>query len=74
MRRAIVPVEAAALEEGPLEFERKTDVVGEDDLEILQVAAFGSDKLEKSGRTDVSAHRFDPSTAQHFEATAPAKG
>ena len=49
--------------------------IGEDDLEILQVAAFGSDKLEKSGRTDVSAHRFDPNSAQHFEAkTAPAKG
>jgi mannose-6-phosphate isomerase-like protein (cupin superfamily) len=48
--------------------------VGEDDLEILQVAAFSSDKLEKSGRTDVSAHRFDPSSAQHFEAkTSPSK-
>ena len=33
-----------------------------------------SEKLEKSGRTDVSAQRFDPDTAQHFEAkTAPAK-
>ena len=49
--------------------------IGEEDLEILQVAAFSSDKLEKSGRTDVSAHRFDPGSAQHFEAkTAPAKG
>ena len=44
------------------------------DLEILQVAAFGSEKLEKSGRTDVSAQNFDPGTAQHFEAkAAPAK-
>ena len=48
--------------------------VGEEDLEILQVAAFGSEKLEKSGRTDVSAQKFDPSTAQRFEAkAAPAK-
>jgi mannose-6-phosphate isomerase-like protein (cupin superfamily) len=48
--------------------------VGEDDLEILQVAAFGSEKLEKSGRTDVSAQKFDPASAQHFEAkAAPAK-
>ena len=47
---------------------------GEEDLEILQVAAFGSEKLEKSGRTDVSAKKFDPDTAQRFEAkTAPAK-
>ena len=49
--------------------------IGDEDLEILQVAAFSSEKLEKSGRTDVSAHRFDPNSAQHFEAkTAPAKG
>jgi mannose-6-phosphate isomerase-like protein (cupin superfamily) len=48
--------------------------VGDEDLEILQVAAFGSEKLEKSGRTDVSAQKFDPSTAQRFEAkAAPAK-
>ena len=49
--------------------------IGDEDLEILQVAAFGSEKLEKSGRTDVSPHRFDPASAQHFKAnTAPAKG
>ena len=48
--------------------------IGDEDLEILQVAAFGSEKLEKSGRTDVSAHKFDPASAQHFKAnTAPAK-
>ena len=29
--------------------------VGDEDLEILQVAAFSSEKLEKTGRTDVSA-------------------
>ena len=47
---------------------------GEGDLEILQVAAFGSEKLEKSGRTDVSAKKFDPESAQRFEAkAAPAK-
>jgi mannose-6-phosphate isomerase-like protein (cupin superfamily) len=49
--------------------------VGEEDLEILQVAAFGTEKLEKSGRTDVSEQRFKPGTAQRFDAgTAPAKG
>lgn len=42
--------------------------IGEDDLEILQVAAFSSDKLEKSGRTDVSEQRFQTGTAQYFEA------
>jgi mannose-6-phosphate isomerase-like protein (cupin superfamily) len=42
--------------------------IGDEDLEILQVAAFGSEKLEKSGRTDVSAQRFDVNSAQHFEA------
>jgi mannose-6-phosphate isomerase-like protein (cupin superfamily) len=48
--------------------------IGEDDLEILQVAAFSSDKLEKSGRTDVSEQRFQTGTAQHFEAkTSPSK-
>src|ERR1700752_38584 len=44
--------------------------VGEEDLEILQVAAFGSEKLEKSGRTDVSAQKFNPGSAQHFNAKA----
>jgi mannose-6-phosphate isomerase-like protein (cupin superfamily) len=43
---------------------------GEGDLEILQVAAFGSEKLEKSGRTDVSARKFDINSAQHFSANA----
>jgi mannose-6-phosphate isomerase-like protein (cupin superfamily) len=49
---------------------------GEGDLEILQVAAFSSERLEKSGRIDVSAQRFDVNSAQHFEANAtvaPAK-
>jgi mannose-6-phosphate isomerase-like protein (cupin superfamily) len=40
---------------------------GEEDLEILQVAAFGSDKLEKSGRTDVSARKFDVGSADRFD-------
>jgi hypothetical protein len=39
--------------------------VGEEDLEILQVAAF-SEGAKKSGRTDVSAQKFDISTSQHF--------
>jgi mannose-6-phosphate isomerase-like protein (cupin superfamily) len=48
---------------------------GEGDLEILQVAAFASEKLEKSGRTDVSEQRFKTGTAQYFEQNtiAPAK-
>jgi mannose-6-phosphate isomerase-like protein (cupin superfamily) len=40
---------------------------GEGDLEILQVAAFGSEKLEKSGRTDVSPQKFQTGSAQHFQ-------
>ena len=40
---------------------------GEEDLEILQVAAF-SEGAKKSGRTDVSAQKFDISTSQHFSA------
>jgi mannose-6-phosphate isomerase-like protein (cupin superfamily) len=47
--------------------------IGDEDLEILQVAAFSSEKAEKSGRTDVSAQRFDINSAQHFEATTAAK-
>ena len=50
--------------------------IGDEDLEILQVAAFASEKLEKSGRTDVSAQKFQTGTAQHFSANAtvaPAK-
>ena len=50
--------------------------IGDDDLEILQVAAFSSEKLEKSGRTDVSEQRFKTGTAQYFQASstvAPAK-
>jgi mannose-6-phosphate isomerase-like protein (cupin superfamily) len=49
---------------------------GEGDLEILQVAAFSSEKLEKSGRTDVSEQRFKTGTAQFFQqnsTVAPAK-
>jgi mannose-6-phosphate isomerase-like protein (cupin superfamily) len=46
--------------------------IGDEDLEILQVAAFSSEKAEKSGRTDVSAQRFKVDTAQHFDANSPA--
>ena len=47
--------------------------VGDEDLEILQVAAF-SEGAKTSGRTDVSEQRFKVATAQHFEAAAaPAK-
>jgi mannose-6-phosphate isomerase-like protein (cupin superfamily) len=38
---------------------------GEEDLEILQVSAF-SEGARTSGRTDVSAQKFDTSTAHHF--------
>ncbi len=44
--------------------------VGDEDLEILQVAAF-SEGAKKSGRTDVEPQKFDISTSQHF---AAAKG
>jgi mannose-6-phosphate isomerase-like protein (cupin superfamily) len=49
--------------------------VGEEDLEILQVSAF-AEGASKTGRTDVSAQKFDTSTSQKFSAvtTAPAKG
>jgi mannose-6-phosphate isomerase-like protein (cupin superfamily) len=40
---------------------------GEGDLEILQVAAFSSEKLEKSGRTDVSEQKFQTGSAQYFQ-------
>jgi mannose-6-phosphate isomerase-like protein (cupin superfamily) len=46
--------------------------VGDEDLEILQVAAF-SEGAKMSGRTDVSEQRFKVATAEHFEAAAPAK-
>ena len=45
--------------------------VGEEDLEILQVSAF-ADGASKTGRTDVSAQKFDPDTAQKFSAVATA--
>jgi mannose-6-phosphate isomerase-like protein (cupin superfamily) len=39
---------------------------GEEDLEILQVAAF-SEGAKASGRTDVSEQKFQISTAEHFD-------
>src|SRR5947207_12385975 len=49
--------------------------VGEEDLEILQVSAF-AEGASKTGRTDVSAQKFDTSTSQKFSAvmTVRAKG
>jgi mannose-6-phosphate isomerase-like protein (cupin superfamily) len=44
--------------------------VGDDDLEILQVSAF-SEGARTSGRTDVSAQRFQVDTADHFDKTRP---
>jgi mannose-6-phosphate isomerase-like protein (cupin superfamily) len=44
--------------------------VGEEDLEILQVAAF-CEGAKTSGRTDVSAQRFKVNTAEHFSAAKP---
>jgi|ERR1043166_3174178 mannose-6-phosphate isomerase-like protein (cupin superfamily) len=40
---------------------------GEEDLEILQVAAF-SEGAKASGRTDVSEQKFKIATAEHFDA------
>jgi mannose-6-phosphate isomerase-like protein (cupin superfamily) len=45
---------------------------GEEDLEILQVSAF-AEGARNSGRTDVSAQKFDTSTAQHFSSQASDK-
>lgn len=39
--------------------------VGDEDLELLQVSAF-SEGAKQSGRTDVSAQKFDISTSEHF--------
>jgi mannose-6-phosphate isomerase-like protein (cupin superfamily) len=47
--------------------------IGDEDLEILQVAAFSSEKAEKSGRTDVSEQRFQLDSAQHFEASTASR-
>jgi mannose-6-phosphate isomerase-like protein (cupin superfamily) len=49
--------------------------VGEEDLEILQVSAF-AEGASKTGRTDVSAQKFDIGTSEKFSAvlTAPGKG
>jgi mannose-6-phosphate isomerase-like protein (cupin superfamily) len=44
--------------------------IGDEELEILQVAAF-SEGAKTSGRTDVSEQRFKVATAEHFEAAAP---
>ena len=45
--------------------------VGDEELEILQVSAF-SEGAKTSGRTDVSAQRFQIDTAEHFNATKKA--
>jgi mannose-6-phosphate isomerase-like protein (cupin superfamily) len=49
--------------------------IGDEDLEILQVSAF-SEGARNSGRTDVSAQRFDISTAEQFSGitSQPAHG
>jgi mannose-6-phosphate isomerase-like protein (cupin superfamily) len=44
--------------------------VGEEDLEILQVSAF-SEGAKTSGRTDVSAQRFQIKTAERFDSVRP---
>src|SRR5438477_9730514 len=44
--------------------------VGDEDLEILQVSAF-AEGASKTGRTDVSSQKFDPSTSQQFSAVVP---
>ena len=47
--------------------------VGDEDLEILQVSAF-AEGAEKSGRTDVSAQKFDIGSAQRFEVAGSSGG
>src|SRR4051794_6287233 len=46
--------------------------VGDEDLEILQVAAF-SEGAKNSGRTDAAPHKFDISTAEHFSRVTSAQ-
>jgi mannose-6-phosphate isomerase-like protein (cupin superfamily) len=46
--------------------------VGDEDLEILQVAAF-SEGAKNSGRTDAAPQKFDISTAEHFSNVTSAK-
>jgi mannose-6-phosphate isomerase-like protein (cupin superfamily) len=46
--------------------------VGDEDLEILQVAAF-SEGAKNSGRTDAAPRRFDISTAEHFSNVTSAR-
>jgi mannose-6-phosphate isomerase-like protein (cupin superfamily) len=47
--------------------------VGDEDLEILQVSAF-SEGARTSGRTDVSAQRFQINTAERFDAAGQGAG
>jgi mannose-6-phosphate isomerase-like protein (cupin superfamily) len=47
--------------------------VGDEDLEILQVSAF-SEGAGTSGRTDVSAQRFQINTAERFDAAGQGSG
>jgi mannose-6-phosphate isomerase-like protein (cupin superfamily) len=47
--------------------------VGDEDLEILQVAAFGSEKDKNSGRTDVSEQKFKVNSAEHFNQASAKK-
>jgi mannose-6-phosphate isomerase-like protein (cupin superfamily) len=46
--------------------------VGEEDLELLQVSAF-AEGASKTGRTDVSAQKFEISTSQKFSAVTPVR-
>jgi mannose-6-phosphate isomerase-like protein (cupin superfamily) len=46
---------------------------GDEDLEILQVSAF-SEGAGSSGRTDVSAQRFQINSAERFDNVRPAAG
>ena len=45
--------------------------IGEDNLEILQVSAFSSEKVLKSGRTDVAAQKFEVGTGDRIIAHGP---
>src|SRR5215213_10726198 len=48
--------------------------VGEEDLEILQVSAYGDPSTDSSGRTDSAPQRYQIRTADRFEGVIQPKG
>ena len=47
--------------------------IGDEDLEILQVGAYGDNGIDSSGRTDSAPQRYDIGTAHRFDAVIPRK-